>query len=237
MSDDGFHEIQLNGKQLVFLFMAATVVSVVIFLCGVMVGRGVRGDQPSQASAAASEVAASDTPSPPPASAPAPEPAATAPVHDQASAPVPEPADDESVYKALTSDRPTDEKLKPAGKTAPARSAKSQPAAPAPAPAPAPATKTAATAAPAATDTAAPPSAVTSGGFAVQVTALRDRSEAEAIVKRLVGKGYQAYVLNPLPGRPPVYRVQVGRYQNRADADRIAGRLQKEEQFTPWVTH
>ena len=41
MSDEGFHEIQLNGKQLVFLFMAATVVAVVIFLCGVMVGRGV----------------------------------------------------------------------------------------------------------------------------------------------------------------------------------------------------
>ena len=38
--DDGFHEIQLNGKQLVFLFMAATVVSVVIFLFGVLVGRG-----------------------------------------------------------------------------------------------------------------------------------------------------------------------------------------------------
>ena len=45
MSDEGFHEIQLNGKQLVFLFMAATVVSVVIFLCGVMVGRGVRAQQ------------------------------------------------------------------------------------------------------------------------------------------------------------------------------------------------
>src|SRR5687768_54668 len=41
MQDEAFHEIQLNGKQLVFLFMAATVVSVVIFLCGVMVGRGV----------------------------------------------------------------------------------------------------------------------------------------------------------------------------------------------------
>jgi len=41
MSDEGFHEIQLNGKQLVFLFMAGTVVAVVIFLCGVMVGRGV----------------------------------------------------------------------------------------------------------------------------------------------------------------------------------------------------
>ena len=51
MSDDGFHEIQLNGKQLVFLFMAATVVSVVIFLCGVMVGRGVRADRPAGAEA------------------------------------------------------------------------------------------------------------------------------------------------------------------------------------------
>jgi cell division septation protein DedD len=42
--DDGFREIQLTGKQLVFLFMATTVVSIVIFLCGVLVGRGVRGD-------------------------------------------------------------------------------------------------------------------------------------------------------------------------------------------------
>src|SRR5688500_6636946 len=42
MQDEAFHEIQLNGKQLVFLFMAATVVAVVIFLCGVMVGRGVQ---------------------------------------------------------------------------------------------------------------------------------------------------------------------------------------------------
>ena len=29
--DDGFHEIQLSGKQLVFLFMAASVVAGVIF--------------------------------------------------------------------------------------------------------------------------------------------------------------------------------------------------------------
>ena len=47
--DDGFHEIQLNGKQLVFLFMAATVVSVVIFLCGVLVGRGVRAERAAAA--------------------------------------------------------------------------------------------------------------------------------------------------------------------------------------------
>ena len=51
--DDGFHEIQLNGKQLVFLFMAATVVSVVIFLCGVLVGRGVRSAQDIESQSAA----------------------------------------------------------------------------------------------------------------------------------------------------------------------------------------
>ena len=43
--EDGFHEIQLSGKQLVFLFMVTTVVSVVIFLCGVLVGRDVRAER------------------------------------------------------------------------------------------------------------------------------------------------------------------------------------------------
>jgi hypothetical protein len=42
MSDEQFHEFHLDGKQMVFLFMASTVMAVVIFLCGVMVGRGVR---------------------------------------------------------------------------------------------------------------------------------------------------------------------------------------------------
>ena len=52
MADEGLHEIQLNGKQLVFLFMASTVVAVVIFLCGVMVGRGVRAQRPADATEA-----------------------------------------------------------------------------------------------------------------------------------------------------------------------------------------
>ena len=41
-ADDGFHEIQLSGKQLVFLFIVTTTVIVVVFLCGVKVGRGAR---------------------------------------------------------------------------------------------------------------------------------------------------------------------------------------------------
>ena len=70
MSDEPFHEIHLNGKQLVFLFMAATVVSVVIFLCGVMVGRGVRAQRGELADVSAESVTdptadASPVPTPP----------------------------------------------------------------------------------------------------------------------------------------------------------------------------
>ena len=47
--DDGFHEIHLSGKQLFALFMATMVVSVVIFLIGVFVGRNVRAQQAAAA--------------------------------------------------------------------------------------------------------------------------------------------------------------------------------------------
>src|SRR5262249_56890767 len=69
LQDEGFHEIQLNGKQLVFLFMAATVVSVVIFLCGVLVGRGVRAERSvvdSTPAAAAPDTTPQPAPSPQP---------------------------------------------------------------------------------------------------------------------------------------------------------------------------
>src|SRR5215472_476046 len=81
-ADDAFHEIQLNGKQLVFLFMAATVVSVVIFLCGVLVGRGVRAERTatiSEGPALTSAMQTSDVPSAPAAMAPAAAPAGSDP--------------------------------------------------------------------------------------------------------------------------------------------------------------
>jgi cell division septation protein DedD len=72
-------------------------------------------------------------------------------------------------------------------------------------------------------------------GFAIQVAALRERAEAEIIVKRLATKGYPAYVLAPATGTPEVFRVRVGKYKDRREADTVAARLQKEEQFKPWV--
>jgi cell division septation protein DedD len=236
MSDDGFHEIQLNGKQLVFLFMAATVVSVVIFLCGVMVGRGVRSDRAEPGSQQTDLATPAGATAAAPASAPVPVPPAA-----RGSVTPPEPAEDGSTMKALTAEKPPDTSLESkapakhaaaAAKSAPAE----KPAEPHTQSAKPADTAAASQATPPPVAAPAPPTAVTSGGFAVQITALRDRSEADAIVRRLEAKGYPAYVVNPLPGKPPVYRVQVGRFQDRAEADRIASRLQKEEQFSPWVT-
>ena len=73
-------------------------------------------------------------------------------------------------------------------------------------------------------------------GFAVQIAALNVRSEADAIAKRLSSKGYSAYVMSPANGTPSVYRVRVGKFPTRREAESIAARLQKEEQFKPWVT-
>ena len=243
MSDEGFHEIQLNGKQLVFLFMAATVVSVVIFLCGVMVGRGVR-DRTVSAAAPASAIppdtaatqgdAAARTPpeaSPAggtsqaqPVQQPAPQqPAATAATPGDAPPPTP-PQEDDAYYDDLVKGRK--DTLAPKGRTAPA----TKPA-PAAAARNAPSTSPPIPAAPAATEHTS-----MSGGYAVQLAAVRERGEADAIAQRLVAKGYQAYVLVPQPGKPPVYRVQVGRFKSRGDADKVAARLRKNEQFKPWVT-
>ena len=58
----------------------------------------------------------------------------------------------------------------------------------------------------------------------------------EPIAKRLASKGYSAYVLAPASGTPSVYRVRVGKFPTRREAESIAARLQKEEQLTPWIT-
>ena len=204
IQDEGFHEIQLNGKQLVFLFMAATVVSVVIFLCGV--------------------------PSPP-----QPTPAGSDPT---AAAPPPAPADDLTYFNRLEKKNAPAETLKPtpASERTAANARPAPPVAAAPAPAAPPVA-----AAPAPSEPAPKPAesarAEPGGqGFAVQIAALNVRSEADAIAKRLSSKGYAAYVLSPTDGTKSVYRVRVGKFPTRREAETMAARLQKEEQFKPWVT-
>jgi cell division septation protein DedD len=217
--DEGFHEIQLNGKQLVFLFMAATVVSVVIFLCGVLVGRGVRAERGTVAENTAINSVAETTPQQPP-PAPVPTPAGS----DPRTAAPPPAVDDLSYFNRLEKEKAPQEQLKPAPE-------KPEPRAERPAPPPPPPKD------PVRTASADASSAEPAGqGYAVQIAALNVRDDAEAIAKRLSSKGYTAYVLAPPTGSPLIYRVRIGKFPSRREAESVAAKLKKEEQLNPWVT-
>lgn len=227
LQDDGFHEIQLGGKQLIFVFMVAVALSIAIFLCGVKVGQSIHGGSADTTEAVNTSAGTSaDVPS---ASQPAPSATpASGPPAAEPPAPANEADDELSYAKRLQSDAPPKEQLKPADDAAakPAADAKAAPQKPAPA---------AAAAAPA--STAASPAA-RPGVWVVQLVALKDRGAAQSIVQRLSGKGYPAFLVSPSPGAPPIYRVQVGRYAERRDAEQAARKLEKEEErFRPWIDH
>jgi cell division septation protein DedD len=212
-TDDGFHEIQLSGKQLVFLFMTGTVVTVLIFLLGVQVGRNAKIEN-----VVATEGGDATAGSPPPAAeTPSQAVAAGGPPAAEPPAPAAEPDDELSYAKRLQSDAAPAEKLKAAA-TPPAKSA--------PPPSPAP---------PASAPRDASQNGSRQGAWIVQVISLQDRGAAATIATRLAGKGYPAFVLDPAPGAPAIYRVQVGGYPDRRDAEQASRRLEKDEQFKPLV--
>jgi cell division septation protein DedD len=216
MADEGLREIQLNGKQLVFLFMAATVVAVVIFLCGVMVGRGVRVLRANELGAEATDPAIDPT---------APPPVSGTPTDGGSSVPLSPP---DVTYGPRLGVDPPDESLDegPSPRaSAPAKLAPAKTAGPT-----AEVTPKAA---------AAPTSAVREpggSGFVVQVAAVPDRRQADAIASRLAGKGYPSFVTSSGTGSTRMFRVRVGKYSDRREAQSVAVRLQKEEQFKPWIT-
>ena len=211
-AEDGFHEIQLSGKQLVFLFMTVTIVSVFIFLCGVLVGRGARDIRGLDA--VDTTVAAAPAPQAGPAdsskaSAEPPETAETQPAETK-----PEPY---SYPDRLTGGTPTDNVKAQKQEPAPAVAAA---AAPTPKPA----------AAPAGVPTSGRP-----GTHVVQVIASNNQTVAAALVRDLKAKGYPAFLVMPeSPSVPQRYKVHVGRYNER-EAEQVSSRLEREEKLKPWV--
>ena len=73
-------------------------------------------------------------------------------------------------------------------------------------------------------------------GFVVQVASLKSRGEADTIAKRLSSKGFPSFVTTPGSSGPKVFRVRVGKYADRREAETVARKLEKEEQFKPWIT-
>ena len=221
-TDDGFHEIQLSGKQLVALFMAGTTVAVMIFLCGVWVGRGVPNDRGVTSDSPDTTAAA---PAPAPATPPSQPIASSGPPSAEPPAPAAEPDDELSYAKRLQADSAPAEKLKPASPAPAAQPAReTQPRGAATTP-PQPKPEPAAT----------PQMTARAGGWIVQVVSLQDRAAAATIARRLASKGYPAFVLDPAAGGPRIYRVQVGGYADKTEAEQASRRLERDEQFKPFV--
>jgi cell division septation protein DedD len=219
-TEEGFREIQLNGKQLVFLFMAATVVLVVCFMLGVLVGRDIRENRSTDADVRSAAV------SPDPVSASASQSPGS---QTQPPAEPPTPAEDLSYYDRLQKNDTPPEKLKPSA-SAPNQVAPDK--AHAAAPPPAAAEPSAADAHPAAPSSGEP----TGPGFAVQVTTRPDRQAADMLVSQLIKKGYPAFVAGPVSsGGRSIYRVRVGKYKTAKEAEAVSRRLETEEQFKPWI--
>ena len=230
LHDEGFHEIQLSGKQLVALFMATTVVAVVIFLCGVQVGRNVKGDRVAAGDAGDTTATAA---APPPASTPTQAAASSGPPAAEPPAPAAEPDDELSYAKRLQAADPAAGDKLSAKPAEPVAAAAARAPEPKPEPKAAPQTKqpapSVAAPAPAAASSARP------GTWIVQLTALQDRAAAANIARTLAAKGYPAFVVEPPAGAPVIYRVQVGGYPDRDKADQAARKLEKDEHYKPYV--
>ena len=218
MSDQGVREIQLNGKQLVFMFMTATVAAVVIFLCGVMVGRGVNTTRASAVAAVTTEPTVDPTST-------AAQPSQTSSTDASSAAPVSSQEDlKELTYaKRLEAPEPPPEPAVEPVVASPVPAIAEQPKVERPQ-AVVPATKE------------VDPGVPQGNGFVVQVASLKSRGEADAIAKRLSSKGFPSFVTTPGSSGPKVFRVRVGKYADRREAETVARKLEKEEQFKPWIT-
>ena len=203
MANQGPTESAPSAKQLVFLAMTATVVAVIVFLCGVLVGRGMpaRGAPGTVATQAAPSGAGTRFGVPEIAADP--EAARGSPLEAL------------SYFDRLSRpDAAPEPRVAPAGELA--AELDTTPSSPAP-------------------QAAAGVPAV-AASWVVQVSALRSDDEAGTVAAELVAKGYPAVVVDPAPGAPrAVYRVRVGPYTDRSEANRVRDRLDTEEQFTLFV--
>lgn len=225
MAEQQFREIQLSGKQLVFLFMTSVALAVGVFLLGVSVGRGVQanGGGGTDALGEAASVA-------PPAELPPPtelSPADTA-YHNSLQGSTTPPAEPEPVSEPVADD--DDAAVEPApvqARPAPTTTTTTTTVPPRPTttttPPPAPATAK-----------PAPAQAAAAGGWYLQVGAYRSRENADRQAQQLNAGGFTASVAPPAAGG--LFRVRVGPFADRAEAVRIQGRLRSEEGLASSLT-
>jgi cell division septation protein DedD len=200
--------LSLDGRQVASVVVGSLVVLGAVFVLGFSVGRQIGLREARPAATPADPLAALDAPSPRPDAG--------------------EPPPRLSYHEALTKDRPAD----------PPRPAPPRPPPPPAAPEPSPAATE--PQAPAAPPAQAPVAPVPAAGpepaaFAIQVGASQDRAEAERIAGRY--RAHRPRVLEAVvPGKGRWYRVKLGAFETRADAERYLRDLARETGAKGFVT-
>lgn len=212
-----------RGKQIVFLFMSAVVVAVVIFLLGVSVGRGVRkggeaGSGPEGSSSAAAPAETTPAATPPAQAAPG-----DLNYHNSVRAGTPPasaapPADDKPELPPV----PPPSAPPPAVNDAPPVSDAKTPKTPA---------------STAKTPASTAPATNRRGEYFVQVGAYRTLSAAQTVVTKVkaANAGYAVTTVTMSESAPPPrFKVMVGPYSSADDARAVIVRLKKQG-FVPFL--
>jgi len=79
-------------------------------------------------------------------------------------------------------------------------------------------------------------SAMSKGEYAIQVVAYNDREKARSMVKKLKSRGFNAFVEEGRAGGKRVFRVKIGYYKTRDDAEKAVKELKKKEGITGFIT-
>jgi cell division septation protein DedD len=245
------HEFRFGGRELVVIAVVFCLVAGVVFAAGVVVGRetargkgaarvegaresrlvdpeGLRGGDTTTKTAATraeEKVTFYRT--------------LTAPTQDLPQVGKP------TIEERLVPEEPADSPAAPAVQVAPEpprvtperRTSKPPVAAPAPRPARASRAPAGSSVRPGPTQLAATQAAAEPEAWTVQVSAFRSRALAEELRARLAARGFDAYVFPSITedGRPR-YRVRIGTYPARSDAERAAAELRSERGLNPLVT-
>jgi len=74
------------------------------------------------------------------------------------------------------------------------------------------------------------------GLYTIQVMAISDRTRAFYIRDNLKGKGYPAYVVTTTdPDDKVTYKVRIGRFASREEAQKMAQQVEEREKLATWI--
>jgi DedD protein len=210
--EPSYYEIALTGRQVLVAFVVLLVCLVAAFFSGVWVGSG-GGDSEERPP----EIAREES--------------------DEG-----EPLQELSFFEEEPMDRPRDlgevareprqdttlledvDGREPERITVPPPDETEEPAAPAPAPEPRPAPSP-------------PPSTpVTAGDWIIQVFVSGEEEAARDMLAKVKGNGFRGFLSPVTDAGRTLYRVRVGPFERRSDADSVAARLKREMGLETWVT-